>query len=82
VGRGHKGELGAFAPPSLYVKKGPVSEFGHSSISRIHFCSASGSDIYNILIIHVCIELLSFGNGIYFEFIYLLNTIEVSKATV
>jgi hypothetical protein len=28
------------------------------------------------------IELLSFGNVIYFAFIYLLNTIEVSKATV
>jgi hypothetical protein len=28
------------------------------------------------------IELLSFGNGIYFAFIYLLNIIEVSKATV
>ena len=28
------------------------------------------------------IELLSFGNGIYFVFIYLLNIIEVSKATV
>ena len=26
------------------------------------------------------IELLSFGNGIYIAFIYLLNTIEVSKA--
>ena len=28
------------------------------------------------------IELLSFGNVIYFAFIYLLNTIQVSKATV
>jgi hypothetical protein len=30
------------------------SEFGRSFISRIRFCSAPGSDIYNILIIHVC----------------------------
>ena len=28
------------------------------------------------------IELLSFGNGMYFAFIYLLNTIQVSKAIV
>jgi hypothetical protein len=28
------------------------------------------------------IELLSFGNGMYFAFIYLLNTIQVSEAIV
>jgi hypothetical protein len=60
-----------------------LSEFGRSFISRIRFCSASGSDIYNILIIYMyAIELLSFGNGMYFAFIYLLNTIQVSKAIV
>jgi hypothetical protein len=51
-----------------------LSEFGRSFISRIRFCSASGSDIYNILIIYMyAIELLSFGNGMYFAFMHVVH---------